>query len=205
MSITGIIFYMSVNIVENFVSKSYAQKIIDGADAFLEEIGDTRPGYFEDNHGRTAIPKKNYGNFSDPRIKTETHKISDMLLSDSLHITQKHLEDFYGKQLNKYENIFVKTTIGANNGLHADMYKLDGTSWNDGSGREDELGYSALLYFSDYGTDFLGGEIVFPQHKLKIFPKAGTLIFFKGDLDHLHEVKTIKSGYRYAMIMFFGE
>ena len=196
---------MSVNIVENFVSKSYAQKIIDLSDVFLKEIGYSRPGYFEDPNPKRAISKENYVDPPNVNFKTEDDRMYDMLLCNAIYITKKHLENFYQKELTRYEGSLVKTTSGAQNGLHADMYKLDGTSWNDGSGREDELGYSALLYFSDYETDFLGGEVVFPQHNLKIFPKIGTLVFFRGDLDHLHEVKKIKSGSRYAMIMFFGE
>lgn len=196
---------MSVNIVENFVSKSYAQKIINLSGVFLKEIGDARPGYFEDPHPKRAIPKENYVDPPNLKFKTENDRIYDMLLCNSIYITKKHLENFYQKELTKYEGNLVKTIIGAHNGLHSDMYMLDGSSWNDGSGREAEFGYSALLYFSDYETDFLGGEVVFPQHNLEIFPKIGTLVFFRGDLDHLHEVKRIKSGSRYAMIMFFGE
>jgi hypothetical protein len=82
---------------------------------------------------------------------------------------------------------------------------LDGSSWNDGSGREDELEYSALLYLSDYGTDFTGGEIIFPKQNLTIYPTKGMLVFFRGDLEHPHEVNTIISGNRYAIVTFFGK
>lgn len=205
MTIAAIIFLMPVNVVQSFVSEDYAEKIILGSDVFLEKIID-RLGYYEDTHQRVATPKENYTQHQkDPRAISDEHLVSDMLLCDSLYITKTHLEKFYGKELNKYEGGLVKTTEGAHNGLHSDMYRLDGSPWNDGTGREDELEYSALLYFSDYEKDFLGGQLVFPQHNLILSPKVGTLVFFRGDLDHAHEVTRIESGQRYAMIMFFGE
>ena len=196
---------MSVNVVENFVSKDYAFKIIDGSDVFLEDCGGDRLGYFEDKTQRMAISRAKYLGCKDPRAKEERHNISDMLISDSLYLTKKHLENFYGIQLNNYEGGLVKTSRGAHNGLHSDMYRLDGSSWEDGSGREDELEYSALLYFSDHELDFFGGDLWFPQHNIRISPRVGTLVFFRGDLDHTHEVSMVESGERYAMIMFFGK
>lgn len=195
---------MSVNIVKNFIDREYAQQIISGSEVFLEKA-EGRVGYFENKYGSIPLPKDQYVFGSNARSTSKESDISDMMMSDSAYLVKKHLEAFYGKVLTKCEAGLVKTTVGASNGLHSDMYKLDGSQWDDGSGREDELEYSALLYLSEYKKDFVGGELFFPGQDLEIHPMPGTLVFFRGDLDHLHKVSTIRSGNRYAMIMFFGE
>jgi hypothetical protein len=196
---------MTVEIFKNFVSKKYAEELILGADVFLKKP-EGREGFFEDMVPRTAISKKNYKKtHGDPRAVSEKNKISDMLIHDSLYKIKNCLESFYSTPLNNYEGGLVKLVTGAKNGLHSDMYMLDGSSWNDGSGREDELEYSALLYLSDYGIDFTGGKIIFPKQDLTIYPEKGTLVFFRGDLDHPHEVEEIVGGNRYAIVTFFGK
>jgi hypothetical protein len=196
---------MTVEIFKNFVSKKYAEELILGADVFLKKP-EGREGFFEDMVPRTAISKKNYKKtHGDPRAVSEKNKISDMLIHDSLYKIKNCLESFYSMTLNNYEGGLVKLVTGAKNGLHSDMYMLDGSSWNDGSGREDELEYSALLYLSDYGIDFTGGKITFPKQDLTIYPEKGTLVFFRGDLDHPHEVEEIVGGNRYAIVTFFGK
>lgn len=107
--------------------------------------------------------------------------------------------------INRHEAMLVRLEEGAFNGLHSDMYNLDGSDWDDETGRKDELEYSAILYLSEYNVDFTGGELVFPQHDLRVQPKIGDLVFFRGDLEHTHKVRHILSGERYAVVMFFGK
>jgi predicted 2-oxoglutarate/Fe(II)-dependent dioxygenase YbiX len=70
-----------------------------------------------------------------------------------------------------------------------------------------EVDYSALLYLND---DYEGGEIVFydrlpfnsnngTSYKLD----KGTLVYFKGDKDHSHEVKKVILGERASLIFFY--
>lgn len=70
-----------------------------------------------------------------------------------------------------------------------------------------EVDYSALLYLND---DYEGGEIVFydrlpfnsnngTSYKLD----KGTLVYFKGDEKHQHEVKEVISGERASLILFY--
>lgn len=195
---------MSVNVIKNFISKDYANIIIKGSSAFLSEVKE-RPGYFEDNHPRLAIATKEYETRDDYRIVTKDHEESDMMISNAMYLIKARLENFYQCDLPNYEGNIVKLTAGATNGLHSDMYRLDGSKWNDGAGREDELEYSAILYLSDHHKDFVGGEITFPQHDLTIYPEVGTLVFFRGDLQHTHEVGTVTGGNRYSIVMFCGK
>ena len=70
-----------------------------------------------------------------------------------------------------------------------------------------EVDYSAVLYLND---EYTGGEICFydgdtensnngTDYKL---PK-GTLVYFKGDEKHQHEVKEVISGERASLILFY--
>jgi hypothetical protein len=196
---------MTVEIFKNFLSKNDAEDLVKGAEIFLEEP-EGRYGFFEDMRPRIAVPKEKYSlSQVDPRALDEDSKKADILICDSLYRIREKVANFYNVELNSYDGGLAKLMTGAKNGLHADMYRLDGSPWNDESGREDEKPYSALLYLSDYGTDFTGGEIIFPKQGLTIYPEKGMLVFFRGDLDHPHEVKEILSGSRYAIVTFLGK
>lgn len=195
---------MSVQVIKKFINDEYLDEIVSKSGDLLKRA--PRPGYFETRHRYIPTPFKDqnldskYYEFLD----NEDKKRAGSLICNALFLAQTELEKFYGVKLNDCQGGVVKLVQGAKNKLHSDMYKLDGSQWDDGSGREDEYEYSALLYLSTYEKDFLGGEIIFPQHQLTIFPEKGTLVFFRGDLEHIHEVAEITSGHRYAIIMFFS-
>lgn len=172
---------MSVNIRENLISKDQVDKIKAAYQDKLVESKD-RAGFFE-----------SFGDQIHP----------SMLLAIALSKTE--IEKKYDVVLDNYNLGVVKLIEGAFNGLHSDMYNLDGSDWDDNSDRKDELEFSAILYLSTYGIDFTGGELVFPQQELRIEPESGTLVFFRGDLDHTHKVRHILGGERYAIVMFFGK
>lgn len=59
---------------------------------------------------------------------------------------------------------------------------------------------ATLIYLN---SDYEGGEIVFPTHNLSHKPQAGDLIMFPGNMHYAHEVKTITSGSRFSIPMWF--
>lgn len=59
---------------------------------------------------------------------------------------------------------------------------------------------SSVLYYND---DYDGGEIYFPNQNLLIKPKPGMFICFPANDDFPHEVKEIKSGYRWCSTAFW--
>lgn len=113
------------------------------------------------------------------------------------------LEDHFGVEMDLVNCVYQELTTGASNELHADRTRLDGTPWRE-DGVEEELEFSALLYMNTHGVDYEGGEIEFPLQNLVITPKTGQFVFFKGDLDHIHEVKTVLSGTRKNLVFFFS-
>lgn len=67
--------------------------------------------------------------------------------------------------------------------------------------------YTSLLYLTDMGEDFKGGEFVFVDASDKlnrtIEPKLGRLSFFTSGIENKHHVKPITEGVRYALTMGF--
>lgn len=88
------------------------------------------------------------------------------------------------------------TTVakGGAHELHADNSKPDGspnhTSWRAATG---------ILYLNTGGTDFAGGEIVFPQFGLTITPKPGLLVSFPCGWEYRHQVPAVTRGERHSI------
>lgn len=67
--------------------------------------------------------------------------------------------------------------------------------------QSDESLHIASVYYIN--EDYEGGEINFPGHKLKIKPKANSLVIFPGNENYIHEVRKILSKNRYSSAMWF--
>jgi predicted 2-oxoglutarate/Fe(II)-dependent dioxygenase YbiX len=100
---------------------------------------------------------------------------------------------------------FHKWDVGDNLSLHTDAEKEDCTaplaSYIDMYQPPTVISYTALVYIND---DYQGGELVFPQHGLKIKPKSGTLVMFPSTCMYPHEVAEVASGVRYTYSMFMA-
>lgn len=195
---------MSINIVNNLIDKQSAKEIAELSSLILKRV-DSRPGFYEDQTKRPILPEEEALQYHLNIGCGQEEAVAASKISAMLYKIKQTLEEFYGVGTLDGEGGIAKLTSGAFNGLHSDMYQINGDEWEDGSGRQSELEYSALLYLSDYGTDFTGGEIIFPQHDLKIEPMSGMLLFFRGDMDHLHRVSQVTSGERYCIVTFFGK
>jgi hypothetical protein len=178
MASSAIIKPMTVYVKERLFSKEKAVQIREHYSDVLVKSND-RPGFFESSGG--PIPE----------------------VLAAVALARLEIEKEFGIVIDDYEVGVVRLETGAFNGLHSDMYNLDGTPHEDPAKTDRE--FSALVYLSEYGEDFTGGELVFPQHELKHQPKIGDLVFFRGDLDHTHKVRHVLSGERYAIVMFFSK
>lgn len=195
---------MSVNIIEGVIDQNKADLVINYFKDLLVHV-DARPGFYEHPIKHNIEPyedalRSNLSKGQDDHLAKAGANVSDLM-----HIMRQRLESFYGVSLPNGEGGIARLVAGASNGLHSDMYQSNGSKWEDGSNRESELEYSALLYLSEYNRDFFGGEIVFPQHKLTIEPKVGTLVFFRGDREHFHKVLQVTGGERHCIVSFFGK
>ena len=59
---------------------------------------------------------------------------------------------------------------------------------------------SAVLYLND---DYIGGELNFPNHDIKIKPSSGSIVIFPSTLPFLHESLKIISGIKYISPAFW--
>jgi len=67
-----------------------------------------------------------------------------------------------------------------------------------GSGRA----ISAICYLND---DYEGGEIEFPEFKVKIKPEAGMLILFPSNFAYKHTAYPVTSGTKYALVTWIHD
>lgn len=198
---------MKINQIQNFTLLPYINKVINQYSHKLIHV-DERPGFYEDVYTSRKIlrpvPIENKDDIKFEGHETDSEKEAIFILDNWIYLAKKEIEKHYGVgPLNKFEGGMVKLVKGSSNGPHSDMYNMDGTRY-DGDGRDENLEYSALLYLSEYGVDFTGGELYFPNQDFTVEPQRGKLVFFQGDLEHIHEVKEVTSGERYALVMFFG-
>lgn len=194
---------MTVQIIDNFITKEEANTIIRGLSPYL--LKSPRPGMSEAQY---PDPKSVLFNLykKQPMLEKTGNKDTDF----ASEAVTKIIDDIGTKIGNHYDadvviasSIFAEIVEGGKNVLHCDSIMLDGTPYEDGDGLED-IEFSALLYLNDSGTDYKGGQIHFPNQDILISPESGKLVFFRGDLEHPHEVFEITEGARYTLILFYG-
>ena len=107
-----------------------------------------------------------------------------------ISVIKELLEKEYGFPVNNKSAFFARWDAGDSLDLHVD--DLGPTNYNH---------MATLIYLND---DYEGGEIEFPTHKLTHKPSIGDLIMFPGNMHYAHEVKTIISGVRWTLPMWFS-
>jgi Rps23 Pro-64 3,4-dihydroxylase Tpa1-like proline 4-hydroxylase len=88
--------------------------------------------------------------------------------------------------------ILNKMTEGNFNSMHTD----DQPQYKDPV-------HTAIVYLSGQNVDFTGGEIYFQVENYLISPERNMLVFFEGNVQRPHEVKTVVSGVRQTITMQF--
>lgn len=64
--------------------------------------------------------------------------------------------------------------------------------------------YTSLIYLSDFGEDFKGGQFVFRSgDRITVEPKRGRLSAFTSGSENLHNVEKVTSGKRLALTIAF--
>lgn len=192
---------MSVSVIPNFLTTQECKDISNYLDGITK--ANQQPHYlvalgFPTSNEASAVSMDN------PILELsddEVHNHIAMLVTQSILDLKHKMEEEFDEKLALINCNYVQMLEGASNPLHADRTHLDGTPYHDG----EELEFSALIYFNDCGKDYTGGEIEFPLEGMTIRPETGTAIFFRGDVQHQHEVKTVLSGVRKNMVLFFGK
>jgi hypothetical protein len=90
----------------------------------------------------------------------------------------------------------VKWPPGQGMPSHADNAEPDGRPH-----RTPYRKYASVVYLNG---NYTGGELFIKPLKIKIMPKKGLMVGFKGDFSHEHGVIPVKEGMRYTMPMWFS-
>jgi len=107
------------------------------------------------------------------------------------------LKEFYGEEAEILPEAshLVKWPIGSSLGNHADNAYEDGrpnyVPWRT---------YSAIIYLND---DYTGGEFYFKKYAYDLKPETGLLVGFTAGTNHIHGVREVTTGTRYAFPMWF--
>jgi hypothetical protein len=193
---------VSVQIIDSFISNDEAKAIIQALSPHLvvSERFAMAETQFEDY---MAILKNIYAGKS--IFEDEEHEEAGLLFTETINRVAEEINKFYGVNVVPINPMLAEISKGGQNqGLHCDSVQLDGSPWDDGNAMLDDLEFSALVYLNTSGVDYEGGEIYFPNQKLDLMPKAGQMIFFRGDIDHPHGVSMVTSGKRYTLVLFYG-
>lgn len=194
---------MDPMIINNFI----AEKLADELCSFLDPLckPTPRPGMsgalgYETSAEAAAVGKtaRALRDFSGPKAEAMVLEIEDIYLS-----VRTAMESHFEIEMDLVNCNYQVLTEGAENPLHSDSTKLDGSPWRD-DGVEEELEFSALLYLSTYNEDFTGGTIEFPLQNTVVEPRKGQLVFFKGDVEHVHGVSLVTGGFRKNLVFFFA-
>lgn len=191
-------------LVDNFVTDDQADSLAKVLSSLAVKVGDSNRWCalgFENSMAASTAPE----NISAlPNTDDVEQQEAGLLVSSLLHSVRREMEKHYGFELSLVNSSYTEFHEGAGIQMHSDSTKLDGSPFRD-DGVPEELEMSAILYLNTGGgVDFTGGNIEFPNQGLNYTPKKGTLIHFRGDLDHKHEVHPVTSGARKVLIYFYG-
>jgi predicted 2-oxoglutarate/Fe(II)-dependent dioxygenase YbiX len=115
---------------------------------------------------------------------------------------------------NQFYFLLLATTIP-----YADKFKLNENFWHEpyqalkyrkGEGYTDhydggtDMGraISSVVYLND---DYVGGELEFPNQKIKIKPEKGMLILFPSNYAYRHVAHEVKEGTKYSMVTWIHD
>lgn len=176
----------SIKIHENFLSEEECKTLLQFSkdNSFLYETECREDNEFWD--------KRTLPCFSD-KISIDIKALSWKYLKKAEHEIEKEADYSYifCDNLN-----FVKWWDGYEQQPHADGEEENGNehpfSWRK---------FGCVYYLND---DYEGGEIWFPNFDISIKPKPNTMIFFPGNITHLHGVRNVTKGTRHTIASFWG-
>lgn len=198
---------MSINeipvVIDNFITDSEADsisRVLSGLAVNVPETNRWCALGFPNSVMASSVAR---GSHVLPPSEDPEASMVSLLVTELLHSVREAMEKEYGFELSLVNSSYTEFHAGAGIPMHSDSTKLDGSPFRD-DGIPEELEMSAILYLNDGGVDFTGGEISFPNQGVVFTPKKGSLIHFRGDVDHKHEVAEILSGERKVLIYFYA-
>lgn len=191
-------------LVDSFVTDSQADGLAKVLSGLAVQVGNSNRWCAFGFENSVAASNASENTSILPPSDSLDQQEAGLLVSNLLHSVRREMEKHYGFELSLVNSSYTEYREGPGIQMHSDSTKLDGSPFRD-DGVPEELEMSAILYLNDGGgIDFTGGNIEFPNQNLNYTPKKGTLIHFRGDLDHKHEVHPVTAGARKVIIYFYA-
>lgn len=105
------------------------------------------------------------------------------------------LEEKFKVRLRKRPPVIVCWRAGDFQVPHADKQIQDGRP-----NAFIDYDINSLFYLND---NFIGGELFYPRHGIKVSPKPGLAVYHPGDIEYLHGVTPVLSGERWVIPAFY--
>jgi hypothetical protein len=97
------------------------------------------------------------------------------------------------------ESVFLPCLLPGDSHIpHADNERREYGRWLPN--HTPQRDYTGLVYLND---NFTGGELVFPDRDVVIFPKPGLFVGFPSNHEFVHAVPNVLSGKRYSLPVWF--
>lgn len=118
------------------------------------------------------------------------------LINSYIEKMQLLLEEKFKVRLRKRPPVIVCWRAGDFQVPHADKQVQDGRP-----NAFIDYDINSLFYLND---DFIGGELFYPKHGIKVSPKPGLAVYHPGDIEYLHGVTPVLSGERWVIPAFYS-
>lgn len=180
-----------IHVFKNVVSDEMAAAIVEFADSldqWTEEIG---------TNANRLLPYQVEGNIrlNDPKqLSLPVYDAISSIIDDVAEL----VETTFNVKVHRPLPTVMRMGEGSGQAEHYDKM-ADFYIYSDAPIRDYDL--TAVVY---YNSDFIGGELRFPQHDLTIKPETGMVVIYPGDRFHTHEVLQITRGVRYTSPLFFS-
>lgn len=170
--------------VPNFVNKETAAMMVE---------------YFkkEDRWGETAFNGSRGAPVQPGNIRPSDFGLSENIFMDVNTKLKDAITSVYNKEVTPSSIHAQKWDVGSSANPHSDNSDFEG---NPTEGF-DNLKYVGILYLN---SDYEGGDLYFPEHKISIHPNAGSMYIFSGGVENIHGVTEITKGTRYSIVSFWN-
>jgi hypothetical protein len=190
---------MTVTILKNYISAEHAKEYIELLDGHSEK---TDRGIWNALGYESSLQASTVNGTTGAKLGDLS--LVNLRLGDLFDRIKKEAEEIFGEEMDLCQGSYQMMPAGTQNPMHADRVKLDGSPIQP-DGAEEELEWSGLLYLNNHEEDFTGGEVEYPNFDIWYKPRAGDVVIFKGDLEHMHEVKEVLSGERKNVVFFWAK
>jgi len=180
--------------IENFIKSEDLSKILD----FVKKINEW------DNSNKSQEHKDGASKYSSDlwhnricsgemikKLDIDIYNLIDYYIEEM----QLILEQKFKVRLRKRPPVIACWRAGDFQVPHADKQVQDGRP-----NAFIDYDINSLFYLND---DFVGGELFYPKHGVKVSPKPGLAVFHPGDIEYLHGVTPVLSGVRWVVPSFY--